>query len=82
MSKLTVICAGVVLLSGSAAMAQPGTYGTSDAHGGANGPSLQVGGDANVANTVNGTTSSSSMLMYRLKQESAGTTARSTTAAH
>ena len=75
MSKLSLICAGVVLLSGSAAMAQPGSFGTTDARGGANGPSPQVGGDANVANTANGSTSSSSMLMYRLKQESAAATA-------
>ncbi len=81
MSKFSLICAGVLLLSGPAAMAQSSSFGTSDARGGANGPARQVGGDANVANTVNGSTSSSSMLMYRLKQESAGAPARSATSA-
>jgi hypothetical protein len=80
MSNLSLVCAGVLLLSGPAAMAQSNGFGTTDAHGGANGPARQVGGDANVANTFNGSTSSSSMLMYRLKQESAGATARTTNA--
>lgn len=71
MKKLSLICAGILLLSGSAAMAQSGGYGANDSRGGANGPAQQVGGDPNVADSVKGATSSSSMLMYRLKQESA-----------
>ncbi len=78
MNKLSLLCAGVLLLSGSAAMAQSSALTVSDARGGANGPALQVGGDPNVADNVKGATSSSSMLMYRLKQESAGGTARTT----
>jgi hypothetical protein len=78
MSKLSLICAGILLLSGPAAMAQSSSLGTSDARGGANGPAHQVGGDPSVASNVTGSTSSSSMLMYRLKQESAGLTARTT----
>ena len=78
MSKLSLICAGILLLSGPAAMAQSSSLGTSDARDGANGPAHQVGGDPSVAGNVTGSTSSSSMLMYRLKQESAGATARST----
>ena len=81
MSKFSLLCAGVLLLSGSAAMAQSSVFGVSDARGGANGPALRVGGDPNVADNVKGSTSSSSMLMYRLKQESANGTARTTNAA-
>ena len=81
MRKLSLLCAGVLLLSGSAAMAQSSVFGVSDARGGANGPALQVGGDPNIADNVKGSTSSSSMLMYRLKQESAGATVRTTTTA-
>jgi hypothetical protein len=68
MKKLSVVCAGVLLLSGSAAMAQ--VNGPSDMRGGANGAAPLVGGDPNVADNANGSTSSTSMLMYRLKQES------------
>ena len=82
MSKLSLICAGILLLSGPAAMAQSSSLGASDARGGANGPAQQVGGDPSVANNVKGSTSSSSMLMYRLKQESAGLTARTANNAH
>ena len=83
MSKLSFICAGILLLSGPAAMAQSSSFGASDMRGGANGPAHQVGGDPDVAGNVTGSTSSSSMLAYALKQESAGLTARNTTnAAH
>jgi hypothetical protein len=82
MSKLSLICAGILLLSGPAAMAQSSGFGASDARGGANGPAHQVGGDPSVASNVTGATSSSSMLMYRLKQESAGATARAANNAH
>jgi hypothetical protein len=82
MSKLSLLCAGVLLLSGPAAMAQSSSLGASDARNGANGPAQQIGGDPSVAGNVTGSTSSSSMLMYRLKQESAGVTARTTNIAH
>jgi hypothetical protein len=78
MSKLSLLCAGVLLLSGPAAMAQSSSFGASDARSGANGPAQQIGGDPSVSGKVTGSTSSSSMLMYRLKQESAGVTARTT----
>ena len=76
--KLSLICAGILLLSGPTAMAQSSSLGASDTRGGANGPTQQIGGDPSVTSNVTGSTSSSSMLMYTLKQASAGRTARTT----
>lgn len=76
MLKTTAIVASVLALSASAAWAGDWlSSGANDAPGGANGAARMraVGeGTPNVAHTVDGRTSSSSMLMHDIKRQNAG----------